>query len=224
MTLEELHKKLIEIAAQSPAKKRKVGAAVVLVRTATSPTGLINQSYSIVADGWNYNLEGGPCEDENGNTHDNVQHAEVTALKEFESLKMDFQTEDNEEYWLYVTHQPCDGCFAALKAVPKVKGYIVVGEFMKFDAGKLRYDLIPPSATEALATILTYGAKKYKPNNWRNVKDPDRYIAAAMRHFEAYRAGEMNDAESGQPHLAHAMTNLSFLLELKHQPGEGNDY
>jgi len=65
--------------------------------------------------------------------------------------------------------------------------------------------------------VLHYGAKKYKPNNWRTV-EPQRYVAAFERHWQAYLTGEMIDSESGLPHLSHCMTNLAFLLELRHVP------
>ena len=85
----------------------------------------------------------------------------------------------------------------------------------KDDAAKLRYDLVPPIALELIAEVLTYGAKKYAPENWRNVEEPERrYIAAAMRHIEAYRKGERIDQESGHPHLAHAACCLMFIMEV----------
>lgn len=87
---------------------------------------------------------------------------------------------------------------------------------MKFDDGKPRMDLIPPHAEQMLAMVLTFGAKKYAPDNWRLVENPEqRYIAAAMRHINAYRSGEINDPETGLPHLAHAMCCLAFLIELQ---------
>lgn len=83
----------------------------------------------------------------------------------------------------------------------------------KFDAGKLRYDLIPPKAIKALAEVLTYGANKYADNSWKQVKPfNDRYYAALMRHLMAWREGELKDSESGLPHLAHALCNVMFLL------------
>ena len=88
--------------------------------------------------------------------------------------------------------------------------------FVKHDNDKLRYDLIPTEAMAALASVLTYGAKKYDANNWRQVDDPARYIAALHRHLEAWRGGENTDAESGLPHLHHALTNLAFLTTLYH--------
>lgn len=115
----------------------------------------------------------------------------------------------------YVSHPPCPACAKELlTAVDKVE---VVEAFIKFDSDKPRYDLVPPSAIKAMAEVLTFGARKYKPNNWKQCRDVDRYVAAAMRHFEAYRAGEYFDQDSGLSHLSHAMTNISFLIELTAQ-------
>ncbi len=90
-------------------------------------------------------------------------------------------------------------------------------EFMKFDDDKLRYDLIPPEFLAGIAEVLTVGAAKYEPNNWRKNKELWRYEAAAMRHFEAYRGGEYFDPETGLPHLFMASTNLMFLSSLTGQ-------
>ena len=83
----------------------------------------------------------------------------------------------------------------------------------KFDDGKLRYDLVPPAVLKQLATVLTFGAKKYGANNWQTVPDSrDRYYAAMMRHVEADRGGEVFDEESGLPHLTHALACVAFML------------
>lgn len=87
-------------------------------------------------------------------------------------------------------------------------------EGRKFDDGKLRYDLVPTYALEAVVGVLTYGAKKYDDENWRKVEDYERrYYAAALRHIEKHRQGEYLDPESGKPHLAHAVCCLMFVLE-----------
>lgn len=87
---------------------------------------------------------------------------------------------------------------------------------MKHDTAKPRMDLIPPKAERLLAEVLTFGATKYAPDNWRKVDNADsRYLAAAMRHINAHRSGELIDRESGLPHLAHAMCSLAFLIELQ---------
>jgi len=64
---------------------------------------------------------------------------------------------------------------------------------------------------EALAKVLTFGARKYKPNNWKECSDTGRYLAAAHRHLNAKITGEDNDPETGLPHLDHMLCNLMFL-------------
>ena len=92
---------------------------------------------------------------------------------------------------------------------------MAIGDENKFDGEKVRLDLVEPSLIEAIGKVRTYGVKKYTDEqSWRKVEKP-RYVAAAMRHFEAYRKGESNDAESGMPHLWHCACNLMFLIELE---------
>lgn len=71
-----------------------------------------------------------------------------------------------------------------------------------------------PVVANAINAVLKYGAKKYKPNNWRNVDNIDRYWDALMRHCQAIELGEVNDPESGLPHTDHALCNIAFLIEL----------
>lgn len=86
---------------------------------------------------------------------------------------------------------------------------------VKYDDGKLRYDLVPVRAERLLVEVLTYGAVKYAPDGWRTVPNAkERYTAALLRHFAAWRAGERDDAESGLPHIAHVLCNAAFLSEL----------
>lgn len=90
-------------------------------------------------------------------------------------------------------------------------------EGIKHDAGKLRMDLIPPSALEALAEVLTYGAQKYAPNSWQAV-EPERYHAALLRHLCAWMRGEKVDVESGISHLRHVLCNAAFLVDQEGRP------
>jgi hypothetical protein len=86
---------------------------------------------------------------------------------------------------------------------------------LKFDSGKAEYDLIPAHALHELAIVLTLGAQKYSPENWRKVPEgKKRYFAALERHLWAWKRGERYDPETGRPHLAHAMCNLFFLYEI----------
>ena len=87
---------------------------------------------------------------------------------------------------------------------------------LKLDNGKLRFDLLPFDSVEKIVEVLTYGANKYAPNNWRKVDNPiERYKAATFRHLSAYMQGEYLDKESGLPHLAHAGANILFLINFE---------
>jgi hypothetical protein len=84
----------------------------------------------------------------------------------------------------------------------------------KFDGGKLQYSLLPPLALKATVEILTFGAEKYEPDNWKHVPDSKRrYFDAMQRHLWAWKEGEQNDPETSKNHLAHAMCCLMFLYE-----------
>ncbi len=91
---------------------------------------------------------------------------------------------------------------------------------IKHDNDKLRFDLWPVKSLMDVAEVLTYGANKYSDNNWMKVSPfYDRYYAALWRHVLAWKNGEVNDPESGLPHLAHALCCLIFMNE---GPGEDN--
>lgn len=199
MTHDELCKLALEEAEKSPCKKRKVGAIIV------------NYKLEVVSTGHNHvPIYASPyqnCEDNEGNTIAVVRHAEVSAIH-------DWLHNDTEKlgypFKIYVTHQPCKNCQAEIDSMGLE--VVLVDQFMKFDTGKLRYGLIPPEATKALASVLTYGAKKYKPNNWKQAEDTERYVDALYRHLEAWRGGEEFDDESKLSHLSHALTNIAFLI------------
>ena len=193
----KIAKLVLEEAAKSPCEKRKVGAVIA------------DNKGEVIAKGHNYNPNGLNCEDIHGNTYSSVIHAEIDAIENAKSLSITL-----EGYTIYISHTPCYNCKKAIEENGMT--YKVVEEFMKWDKDKLKYNLIPPFALKELAKVLTYGAKKYKPNNWRKIDNPDRYIDALYRHLEAWRAGEEIDKESGLLHLSHALTNIVFLLELKY--------
>ena len=94
----------------------------------------------------------------------------------------------------------------------------------KFDQEKPRWDLVPWEPMEDVILVLTEGAKKYAPFNWQYVKGARwRYLGAAFRHIVARAKGEISDAETGLPHLAHAICCLLFLAWFDKHPEAKNE-
>lgn len=84
---------------------------------------------------------------------------------------------------------------------------------LRYNASKLRYDLIPAKANKEYAKVWTVGADKYEPRNWEKGMPWTEVIASAMRHLEAIRLGEDIDPEDGLLHAAHLMCNAAMLAE-----------
>ncbi len=83
---------------------------------------------------------------------------------------------------------------------------------LRYNEGKLPYDLIPFEAEEGLARVLAHGAKKYAARNWEKGMDWSIPYGAMRRHQAAWWNGEKIDKESGLPHMAHILCNAAFLL------------
>lgn len=89
----------------------------------------------------------------------------------------------------------------------------------KFDQDKPNWSLVPFEALEDMVRVLEFGAKKYNEGgtsreqwNWAKGKGLGipRVLAACLRHIFARMRGEINDPESGLPHLGHALCCLLF--------------
>lgn len=105
----------------------------------------------------------------------------------------------------------------------------------RYNKGKTRFSLVPPSILEALAKVYTLGAHKYSiyksrngdtikgmdipynevgkyemiddgANNWKNGMSVTETLDSAQRHIESFRKGESID-ELGTHHLANAAWN-----------------
>jgi len=102
----------------------------------------------------------------------------------------------------------------AARGVPVTKEGVVSvdGGGLRYNHGKLRYDLLPTDATAELVKVLTYGASKYAERNWERGQKWSVPYASCMRHLQAWHSGEDVDPESGLLHLAHAACNIAFLL------------
>lgn len=98
-------------------------------------------------------------------------------------------------------------------------------EGVKHDGEKDRWDLLPWGEVRDVVKVLTFGAGKYKDNNWQKVSNGERrYFSAAMRHITARELGERIDPESGLPHLAHAICCLLFWLWLDKSKSVANRF
>ena len=84
---------------------------------------------------------------------------------------------------------------------------------IKHDAGKPRFDLIPPGPLTQVAEVYSYGAGKYEPCNWERGIEWSRVYGASQRHLNAFWGGQDLDEESALSHLAHAAFGLLALLE-----------
>lgn len=97
------------------------------------------------------------------------------------------------------------------------------GKGLRFNKGKIRYDLVPQFPLEQIARVLTYGAQKYEENNWRRGMKWSNVIASLERHLQAIKSGEDFDPETGILHSAHIATNAMFLTEYYRTFPSGDD-
>lgn len=87
----------------------------------------------------------------------------------------------------------------------------------KKDEGKARWDLLPYEVLDAIARILTIGAKKYDDRNWEKGISYGRVFGAAQRHLKDFwnqhLNGEdgINKADGNEMSIDHAICELMFL-------------
>ena len=94
-------------------------------------------------------------------------------------------------------------------------GELITGG-VKYDSDKIQMELLPLRELREVAKVLTYGAKKYAPENWKKVPNmKERYTGALLRHLTEYREGNKFDPEAGSwklRHIAQVACNALFLL------------
>ncbi len=89
--------------------------------------------------------------------------------------------------------------------------------------GKPRVALIVPAFLLEMGAVLTMGAEKYAPDNWKKGMPVREIMDSALRHIYAFLGGEDRDAESGKHHLAHAAVNLMFAFWMVANKPEHDD-
>ena len=82
----------------------------------------------------------------------------------------------------------------------------------KFDHGKpdLSYLLEFPIFTD-YCRVMQSGEAKYGRDNFKLHDNPNRIVAALLRHLSALHNGEKTDPDSGIDHLAHVIANAAIL-------------
>lgn len=99
-----------------------------------------------------------------------------------------------------------------------VKEDLHSGLGVKADKDKPMWSLMPWEQLSKVVDILTFGAKKYAPDNWKKVPDgKKRYEDALYRHMTSWSSGEKVDPESNETHLAHVICNALFLMWFEEQ-------
>ena len=90
--------------------------------------------------------------------------------------------------------------------------------FVKYDKDKpeLNYLIDTPLILEEIVRVRKFGGDKYGRLNWHQCPNPERYIAAALRHIIANGDNGLTpDDESGYSHISHAICSLMFYAELQ---------
>ncbi len=82
---------------------------------------------------------------------------------------------------------------------------------MRFNKGKVPYELIPTHLLEDTARVLEFGANKYHAWNWAAGISYSSVIGCIKRHLAEIERGDDIDPESGFRHTGHIMCNLLFL-------------
>lgn len=88
---------------------------------------------------------------------------------------------------------------------------------LRDNVGKPRLSLVPYELEEAVANVIwrssIEGGGKYPMGNWKKGLPWTQVAESAMRHLKKFaQIGEDTDDETGLDHLAHAATNVAFLL------------
>jgi 5'(3')-deoxyribonucleotidase len=98
---------------------------------------------------------------------------------------------------------------------------MLVGKGQKFSKGKRQWNLLPWDTLEGVVDVLTDGAVKYSPDNWKHVPDGrTEYFNALHRHLRKLEAGEFLDKDSGLPGTSHMLCCALFYAWLVEQEQE----
>lgn len=129
------------------------------------------------------------------------------------------KVEDNRVFYKSIAHLGGQA-FTTATDLELVTASAIEG--LRYNDGKPKISMVPVSAIEACAKVLMKGAEKYARDNWRKGLSYTETYDSCQRHLQKWLEGQDFDDETGEPHLAHALTNLAFLIEFDKQ-GVGTD-
>ena len=98
---------------------------------------------------------------------------------------------------------------------------------VKFNYGKLLWSLVDFESLEPMVEVLMHGAKKYSPDNWKNV-DPYEYVDSLLRHVTEFsdevrknkgkkKKSFIADHDSKLRLIGHIMCNALFISYFEKQ-------
>lgn len=93
----------------------------------------------------------------------------------------------------------------------------------RYNEGKNRIGLVPAYSIEQIARVFTVGAEKYGADNYRKGMKWSKCVDSLERHLNAFKQGIDYDEETNLLHLAHAATNIMFLIEYTQIYPQGDD-
>jgi len=80
----------------------------------------------------------------------------------------------------------------------------------RYNDGKLKWSYVHFASLEPMVRVLMFGAQKYEPFNWQKGLKKDEILESMQRHLAKLIDGEVNDPESGLPHIGHIQCNAMF--------------
>lgn len=94
---------------------------------------------------------------------------------------------------------------------------------LRYNTNKPKWSLVDFKSLESMVRVLEYGVEKYTvrdengevvtngKDNWKKGMITSEVAESLLRHTFALLRGEINDPESGLPHIGHIMCNAMFL-------------
>src|SRR3954471_9914104 len=90
-------------------------------------------------------------------------------------------------------------------------------EALRYNQGKPQYSMLDLKCFEHCAYVLEFGAKKYSRDNWKLGMTVSSLLDSMLRHIAAIQSGEVDDPESGLPHIGHLQCNAMFLGNINNE-------